>query len=263
MQRAQGHVRARFIARSGRTEISELFQDGSAKLRMPRSHGGAAEAILINMAGGLTGGDRFATTIEVERGADLVVTTQAAEKIYRRLDDFGLIETNLAVAPGARLDWLPQETILFDQSALKRSFTVELDDGATFLAVESVVLGRRAMGERVESGHFHDRWRIRQGDKLLFADDLRLDGAIDSIAAGQASLGGKAAMATIIYVGGDCQRYLDALRDVIGANGGASAFGGKLIARLVAEDGLALRRVLIPAISLLREDVALPKAWQQ
>jgi urease accessory protein len=263
MQRARGKLRARFVSVDGNSRLSDLHESGSAKLRLPRAHSGAAEPILINTAGGLAGGDHFELELEASDAAKIVATTQASEKIYRSLGDAALVETRLSVGAEARLDWLPQETILFDRARLQRSFDVDLDERAEFLAVEAVILGRRATGETVREGVLRDRWRIRKGDRLVFADDIRLDGALDEVVARPAALAGAGAMATLIYIGEDCERRLDQVRAVLGEQAGASAFDGKLIARLVAADGYQLRRMLIPVIAALRHDEPLPKTWQQ
>ena len=262
LQRAAGYVEARFARRDGVSYLSDLHQSGSAKLRLPRRHDSVAEAILINTAGGLTGGDTFDVAVLADPGTDVVVTTQASEKIYRSLGEAARVETHIDIGNGARLDWLPQETILFDKANLSRRFSVDLGEDATFLAVESVVFGRSAMGETVQSGAYHDRWRIRRNGELVHADDVRFDGDIEAIAAGHASLGGRAAMATIIYCGAAGEQLIEPLRAALGEAGGASWFDNKLLARIVAPDGFGLRQRLVPAIALLRNGADLPKPWQ-
>lgn len=262
MQRAHGELRASFVGVDGRSRLSELHESGAAKMRLPRSYDSTAEPILINTAGGLTGGDHMAISLVAGLGAEVVATTQAHEKIYRSAADAAVVELQLSAGPGARLDWLPQETILFDRARLRRRFDVELDPQSEFLAVEAVILGRRAMGETVREGALRDSWRIRKNGKLVFADDICLDGALDMVVSRPASLAGAGAMATIIYVGEDHERRLDAARAAVGERGGVSSFDGKLIARLVAADGQQLRATLLTAITALRGDRPLPKTWQ-
>ena len=263
LQRAVGRIEARFARRDGGTHLETLHQSGSAKLRMPKRYDGIAEAILINTAGGLTGGDRFGVRLYAQAGTEVVVTTQASEKAYRSLSGSAEVETAITVDGGARFDWLPQETIVYDRAGLKRRYEVDLADSAVFLGVESVVFGRGAMGETVRSGTFHDRWRIRRDHRLIFADDIRFDGAIAELTARSAALDGATAMATLIYCADDGERLIDPLREAVGDAGGASWFGGKLIARLVAADGFALRRRLVPAFAVLRQGKGLPRIWQQ
>ncbi len=232
-------------------------EEGCAKLRIPaRLAGQSPEAIIINTSGGLAGGDRF--EVEVRAESDFCLTTQAAEKIYRSLGSETRMATRLRAEGNARLLWLPQEAILFDGAQLKRSFDAELGRNATLLAVETVVLGRKAMMELLTEFSFHDRWRIRRNGKLIFADDLRFD---PLRVRGAAALGQYEAFATIVLVGRDTELFLEPLREIIGMSGGVSAWDGKLIARLVGLDSFDLRKTLIPALKLLSGKDLLPKVW--
>ncbi len=159
---------------------------------------------------------------------------------------------------GATLMWLPQETILFEGAALSRRIDAELGEGARLLAVESVILGREAMGEAVTHARLRDRWRIRQNGRLVHADDIAFDGPPPATAA---TLGEARAFATVVLVGDDAENLLDKTRTAIGDTGGASAWSGKLVARLAARDGFELRKSLIPALTLLAKGTSLPKVW--
>lgn len=262
MQRARGAVRMAFRRRDDVTALRTLFQEGSAKARLPRAFAQPPEAVLINTAGGLAGGDRFSTEIELAERARLVVTTQACERVYRSLGSSAEMHAKLTLGSGARIDWLPQETILFDGGMLKRRLDVDLAEGAELLAVEALLFGRTAMGEVVNSGLFHDRWRIRRGGTMVFADDLRFEGAINAQLQRPAVLAGRVAMASAIYVADDAERLLEPVREIIGDAGGASAWNGKLLVRIAAADGLELRSKLIPALGVLMDGRPLPKVWQ-
>jgi urease accessory protein len=250
-QRAAGRGRLAVRAQDGRTRLERLYQEGAAKLRLPRSRQARLEAVMINSAGGMTGGDRFDWSIEVGEGAHAVLTTQACERVYRASADVARVAVSLAVGIGARLDWLPQETILFEGGAVARRIEAELAADAGLLLCEAVILGRRAMGERVSRGLFHDRWRVRREGRLVFADDLRLVGDIAALTDRSALLAGAGAFATLLLVADDAEARLDAVRVAVEGLGGASAFDGKLVVRLVAPDGLSLRRALIPTLAAL------------
>lgn len=263
MQRAEGRARVAFRQRAGATRLETLFQEGCAKIKLPTPLAGAApEAILINTSGGLTGGDRLSVEVEAGAGASATITTQACERIYRSTGANADVTNRLTVRAGARLAWLPQETILFDGGRLARRLEVELEGDAELVAVEAVLFGRTAMGEAVRNGSLHDRWRVKRDGHLIFADDFRVDGDIAAKLAKRAALGGRRAMATILYAGPEPERLLEPARAIIGEDGGASAWGGKFLARLVAESGLALRRKVEPLLSLLLPGQPLPKVWQ-
>ena len=263
LQRADGAASASFALRQGGTRLARLHQRGSAKIRLPKVPAGEPpNAVVINTAGGLTGGDRMRIGVSVAEGCRAIVTTQAAERVYRSAGGAASVETRIDVGPGARIDWLPQETILFDGSALARRLDVALEPGARLLACESLVFGRAAMGETMRAFSLHERWRIRRGGRLVFADDLRFGNADAGLLAEPAVLGGAGAMATILLVDDDAERFLDPVREAIGDHGGASAWDGRILARLVAADGMALRAVLLPALAALLDGAALPQAWR-
>ncbi len=254
LQRAQGAGRIAVRADGALTRLARLYQDGCAKIRLPVDRSASTlEAVLINSAGGVTGGDRMSWRVEAEAGAALTLSTQACEKVYRARDGRAEVEVSLDAGPGARIDWLPQETILFDGGALARTLTADLAARARLLAVEAVILGRTAMRETVRVGELRDRWRIRREGRLVFADDLRFGGDVATLTVRKPTLAGAAAFASLLLVAEDAARFLEPLRAVLGPLGGASAFEGKLFCRVVAADGLALRRVLVPAIAVLRD----------
>jgi urease accessory protein len=264
MQRSVGLARLAVRREEGRDRLVTFFQSGAAKMRLPRvAPGEPLEAVLLNTAGGITGGDRLRYEVEVGAGARATVTGQAAERIYRRSHGVAEVENHLSVAGGALLAWLPQETILFDRSALSRRLSADVAEDATLIAAESFVLGRAAMDETVRSAEVSDSWRVRRGGRLIFADALRLDGDPTAILAGPATARGARAFATLVLVAPDAGARLDAARaalaDAVG-EAGASAWNGMLVARMIAPSGQALRHDLIRLIETLR-GAAMPRVW--
>ncbi|GJE57033.1 urease accessory protein UreD [Methylobacterium thuringiense] len=265
-QRSHGIVRLRH----GPAGVADLFESGPSRLRFPRSHGATPEAILVNTAGGIACGDRFELSVALEAGARLVVSTTAAEKIYRSDGPVSCIDNRLDLAAGARLDWLPQETILYDGSRLRRRFEADLAADSALLVVEIVAFGRAARGERLAEGLFEDIWRIRRDGRLVYADALRLDGAIADRLSRPAIGGGAAACATLLDASPDAESRLDEARALLeraGANGasgveaGASAWNRHLALRCLAPDVSTLRRVLVRFLTDYRA-APLPRVWQ-
>jgi urease accessory protein len=238
-----------------------LYQEGCAKIRLPDTFSNEMEAILINSSGGLTGGDELEWQAVAAAGTSLVVTTQACEKIYKAASGTAQVVARVTAGPGAKLHWLPQETILFNNASLTRRLEADIDATAEFVAVEAVLLGRKAMGEAMERGLFHDRWRIRHAGKLIHAEELRLDGDVARLTSAAPVLGGQVAFATLLYIGPMAEALLAKLRQCLGEQGGVSEWQGKLVVRLAASDGFALRKILVPVISLLRNGAAVPKVW--
>ncbi len=256
--RGEGRVTTQFV--DGRTRLQALYQDGCAKIRLPNTHDESLQAVLINTAGGLTGGDRIDWQAEAAPGTRMVLTTQACERVYRSTGADARVATRLTVGEGARLDWLPQETILFEHSRHDRSLDVDLAAGAQFCAVEAILLGREAMGEAARSALLRDNWRIRRDGRLIHAEATRL--SADPLERDSLSLlDGALGFATVLYVGDDAGRRLEPVRALLTGRSGASVIGERLIVRAMAESGLALRRIIAPIIATLSGAGTLPRLW--
>ena len=260
MQRARGAGRVIATLRNGQTEIERLFQEGCAKVRLPHTHDASLQAVLMNTAGGLTGGDHITWTAEARAGAKLVLTTPACERVYRSLGSDAVVENRLIAGEGAHIDWLPQETILYEGSLLTRRLDVDLAGGATLTAVEAILLGREAMGEAARSAHLRDNWRIRRNGRLIHAEATVLS-ADPHERDGLSLLDGALAFATVLHIAPDAERRLDAVRALLPTSGGASVIGERLTVRLLAPSGIALRRSLSPIIALLSNAGSVPRLW--
>lgn len=268
LERARGRASVAFKARDGATVLDRLHQEGQAKIRLPKSHGGEpTTAVLINTAGGIAGGDRLVWGARFGAGTRAVVTAQAAERVYRSsATDGGLsgeVTTRLEVEAGASAEWLPQETILFDRAALDRRLEVEMAADASLLLAETVVLGRAAMGEAVGACRLVDRFRVRRGGRLVFADTFRLDGGPGEILAGRATGGGATAFSTVLWVAPGVEARLDGLRavlDGLASDAGASAWDGMIVVRLAQASARTLRDDLVRIMLHIRQ-ADLPRVW--
>lgn len=265
-QRAFGRGRLDSKMLDGKTRLATFFQEGCAKIRIPESFDGRMEAVLINSSGGLTGGDRLEWAFQAGTGTHLTLTTQACEKIYKASSDTAEVKSHIAVGADAVVHWLPQESIVFDQASLSRKLDVDLHETAEFLAVEAILLGRKAMGEVMRNGLVRDQWRIRRAGKLIHAEELALSGPVQDISAEKAVLDGHVAFATLLYVGPKAESHHATVRSVLDAQSGqgfagTSLWNDKLIARFMSSDGFSLRKMLIPVISALRAGASVPKVW--
>src|SRR5712691_607997 len=176
--RASSRIGVSVEVSEGASRPKRVREEGSLRVRFPGAISDELEAVLVNTAGGIAGGDDLEIAFSVGPGTRLVVTGAAAEKVYRSLGPDARMRIKLDVAGGAALAWLPQETIVFDRARVTRSIDVDLAADAGLILAEAVIFGRSGMGERVERGLLLDRWRVRRDGRLLFADMLRLDGAI-------------------------------------------------------------------------------------
>jgi urease accessory protein len=263
-QRAEGRAEL-YVARLGpATRAIRIAEAGSLRARMPRVPGPALEAVLINTGGGIACGDRFDIKVDAGPSTRLVLTTAAAEKAYRSDGVSAEISVRLALAAGADLAWLPQETILFDRARLRRRIDADLAADARLLLFEPLVFGRRARGEEVEQGFFEDHWRIRRDGRIVYADALRLAGPVSALLDRAPIAGGARALATLIYVAPEAESRLDEARGLLVAStgmAGASAWNGFLVVRFLGRDEAELRRDAIAFLKSFR-DCALPRVWQ-
>lgn len=260
-ERSHGAARLSFRRAGASTRLEGLHQSGSAKAFVHPSASGP-DVVFLNTSGGMTGGDRLSYALTLGEGCRVTATTQTAERAYRSADGVAEVTVRHDLGPGAHLDWLPQETILFDHSSLARTTDVGLGAGASCLLLEAVVLGRAAMGEVVRTLMFTDRRRVtRQGQPVLF-EPLSL--GTPALQAGIGVLQGARAFASLALVAEGAETRLAAVRAVLdepGVDAGASGFDGKLTLRLMAADGWPLRRQILRVLEVLR-DGPLPRVWQ-
>ncbi|MBR0853571.1 urease accessory protein UreD [Bradyrhizobium liaoningense] len=259
--RARGAVRFDVHARDGVTRRGALHESGSLRVRFPSPESEGLSGVFVNTAGGVAGGDRFDIEIAAADAARLTLTTAAAEKVYRAPGTAAQLNIALKIGARAHLAWLPQETILFDRARVQRRFDIDLDEAASLLLCEIVVFGRTAMGERMEQGEFVDRWRMRRGGKLVFAETVRLDGNIGARLARSAVAKGGAAIGTALIVPGDealVERIREASESFAGEVG-ISAWNGFAMARFCAQDAARLRADMMAVLA--RTGAVLPRLW--
>jgi urease accessory protein len=259
--RARGAVAFDVHLADGVTRRRHLHESGSLRVRFPSPEDAGLAAVFVNTAGGIAGGDRFDIDIAAGEGSRLLVTTAAAEKIYRAAGPAAELNIALKAAAGARLSWLP-ETILFDRARISRRIDIDLAEGASLLLCEIVVFGRVAMGERMTSGEFVDRWRLRRGGRLVFAETVRLEGDIgeklDSPAIAKAGV----AIGTALIVPGD-EALVERIREVadtFGSEVGISSWNGFAMARFCAQDAARLRADMVAVLGRASA-VRLPRLW--
>jgi len=260
--RAVGRIEVTAEYGRGITSRKRLSESGGLRMHFPGARKRELEAVLINTAGGVAGGDRFDLDIAAGAQARLAVFTAAAEKVYRSLGPISRIGIKLSAGAGASLAWLPQETILFDGAGLERTIDVDLAADARLVFAEAVVFGRTGMGEAVKHGLLRDRWRVRRGGALVFAESVRLDGSVAAKLAAAAVANGGAAIATVLIVPGSAETIepLRAPRPPFRGEVGTSAWNGIAVARLCALDGAALRYDLTKVLAALRGG-KLPHCW--
>lgn len=267
-QQVSGVARLRFARRGDDTALADLYQHDPLRILTPdRVDDTIPLAVLLNTSGGLVGGDTLTTEIEIDAGAAALITTQAAEKVYRSAGRDVTIANHLTVGAGGWAEWLPHETILFDRCQLRRRLTLDIAAGARVLAGEILVFGRIARGEQVTRGLIHDEWRVRLDGRLAWADALHLDDDIAAAMAAPAGFADARAAATLVYAGDDARTRLEFIREIVVPSGGAaSCLGGLVVARWLSAVPHELRAAFGQAWATLRAELGgrkalLPRIW--
>jgi urease accessory protein len=271
LQRAEGSARL-ILSRSDKgMRIVDLFQSYPIRIMFPMALGGAIEEVVfVNTSGGVAGGDRLEYEITTLDDATVVVTSQAAEKIYRALQEPARIVTKLNVRDASKLAWLPQETIVFNWGRLNRTTEIELSSEAELLALEWLVLGRSAYGEEMVGGHIADSWRVRKDGKLIWADSFRVTAETFPHLRKAALLSDHRAIGTLIYFGPSLKQRLEFLRDISGSlrcQCAATLVGGLIVVRFAATQSFELKIALRSLLDQFNGELGplgscrVPKMW--
>jgi urease accessory protein len=269
LQRGDGAAEIGFVRHGRDSMLSHLYQRAPCRVMFPNTDPGEPPlAIFLTTSGGVAGGDRLRFSVAVEAGAAATIATAAAEKIYRSLGADSAVSVELRIGEGAWLEWLPQETILFDGARLRRGIEVSLAPTGRLLAAEMVVFGRAARGERFRRGLLAESWRIERGGRLAWYDATRLDGDVGAIIDRPAAFAGADAFATVVYAGADAARHLGLARELAAAascRAGASLVNGLLLGRFLG-DAASLRAALGHYVGGMRQPAAglaphLPRQW--
>jgi urease accessory protein len=270
LQRATGSGRLVLSGSEKGTRIKDVFERSRIRIMFPRDIRGAIqEAVLVNTAGGVAGGDRLEIAVTALANASIAVTSQAAEKVYRALDEPARITTRLKAFEVAKLAWLPQETIVFNWARLSRQTEIEISSGAELLALEWLVLGRAAHGEEMTGGHITESWRVKKDDRLIWADSFRITDEIFAQLHRKALLSNCKAIATLIYFGPGLDARLDLMRDVavsLQCQCAATSVSGLIIVRFAATMSYALKLALHDFLQQLGRELGpgpfrVPKMW--
>jgi urease accessory protein len=249
LQRASGAGRIILRGSDRGTEVVDVYQKFPTRIMVPTIGDGAVkEVVVINASGGIAGGDRLEFEVTAFGNSQVIVTSQAAEKIYRALDQPAHVVTRLKVHDAAKLAWLPQETIIFDSARIRRQIEIDLFAGTELMALEWLVLGRTAHGEEVVRGDIRDRWLVRKEGRLVWADSFRIAEETFAHLRRKALLSDYIAIGTLLYFGPHLDRRLEMLREVVrslACNCAATLVSGLIVIRLAAEASSDLRIALI------------------
>lgn len=262
LQRSAGVAEVAIDAGPHGARLRKLRQEGCAKAFLPK--GAPDEAIFLNTSGGLTGGDRVSFNLELGTGLNFTATTQTAERAYASTGSAAELRVTLSVGAGSRLAWLPQETILYQNSHLRRITDIHLAQGATALTCEMVILGRHAMREVPDNLVLQDMRRIHVAGRLVWSEAIRLGPETIHRQRGAALLGDARCFATLVMIGPGAEDAARALSPDLHApdcETALSVWDGRLVLRIAAGHSWPLRCQIARILSRLRGK-ALPRVWQ-
>lgn len=270
LQRADGCGRLVLSGSENGTRIEDVVERSPTRIMFPRTGSRPVEeAVLINTGGGVAGGDRLECSVSALPGTSIAVTSQAAEKVYRALNEPARVTTTLKARESARLAWLPQETIVFNLARLCRTTEIELTSGTELLALEWLVLGRAAHGETVINGNIVDSWHVKKDGRLIWADSFRITDEAFPHLHRKALLANCHAIATLIYFGPHLDKRLDFLREIIpslGCNCAATLVSGLIVVRFAARESSDLKLALRSFLQQFGPELGsgpfqVPKMW--
>jgi len=270
--RTEGGAVVHFANHGAVTRLARLYQHDPVRVLFPSGPpGDVTQAALVTTSGGLVGGDKIDIEIRAGTGAEVQIVAQAAEKIYRSAGEDCAVQVALGAGDNAWLEYLPQETILFDGARLGRRTRIEAHPRARVLAGEMVVFGRIGSGERMASGFIRDAWNVFIGGRRQWADALHLDGNIGRALDHPAGLNGADGMATAVYAGPDAADCLNFARRLLdggrpGVLAGATIVNGLLVARWIGADVQEMRASFADYWAGLRHRIkglpeCLPRLW--
>lgn len=268
-QRADGIAEIIFCGNSGVSRLRHLQQTWPCRVLFPSVlHGQRPEVVIANTSGGMVAGDYIGQSFAVQGGAGATITTQAAEKIYRSDGAICKLSTTITAEHGCELEWMPQETILFEGARLRRYNKIFLHSKSVFIAGEITIFGRGARGETFEKGQLYDNWEVHIDDNIVWADKVGIDAGLNAALRHPCAYGDSTAVALIVAWAADPVEVREQGRVLMQGNfnGGFTIVNGLVIGRFVSSNAGKLRKFYSKLWIGLRQSAGLtgsqiPRVW--
>jgi len=229
--------------------------------------------VLVHPPGGVVGGDRLEVFNHVGTDANVQVTTPGAAKWYRSNGRISYQHVTLDVKTGGAMEWLPQETIFFDDAQVELVHNVNLGKKSTYIGCEIFCFGRTAYGESFNSGRIRQKFSIRRDNKLIWYEQLNLLGG-DKAMRSSHVLANKTVCATLLAVNDSIHSsdLINALRSqVAGVDNDAGMLGvsqvkSVIVARYLGNSSEVARAVMLKLWDVLRPALLgrvaeVPRMW--
>lgn len=255
-----------------RTVMTERNHFGPLRILKPLYPEGndICHGVIVHPPGGIVAGDSLAIDVRVDQDANAVITTPGAQKWYRSTGTQASAATRLHVADGGALEWMPQETIVFDGTLARQSLEVALGADARFFGWEMLCLGRTTRGERFTTGDFRQCIRLVRADTSapLWRESMVIAGD-DPLLASPLGLRGMPVAATAWIAVPDADGLLADVRATLDEHPFAAASSpepGLVVVKVIGDAPEAVRNLLIAVWSKIRMQVfgrkpELPRIW--
>ena len=264
-QRCLGYVNLKIgKSNNGSAKIFSHREQGNLKARLIHNYDLNDELIIINTAGGLTSGDLNLNSIQVDCDTSLNITTQSMEKVYNCKNLLANAYTNIIVGNNSYVSWMPLETIFFNGGKLRRRLNIDLKPSSNFFGVETLIFGRKAMGEIVKSGELDDALQIYKNNKLLYSDFNKIKGNIDKKIFKSLVLKGNNIFCNAVYTGKKLRMYEKKISSYANKSKyffGVSVVNGVLLIKILAKNIIDVRDFLSDLVKIFGKNFNLPKIW--
>ncbi len=266
----QGAIDLKFQVQAEKTILQRSYAHAPLKIQRPfYPEPNICHAVILHSAGGMVGGDRLTYQIGLEPDSQALITTAAAAKIYRSNGAFAQQQISIELGDNAHLEWLPQETIIFDRAQYQQNLRVDLGARATFCGWEIVRLGRSARQETFTHGCWENALEVWQAGKPLWIDRQRITGA--QWQSSQASAG-HPLLGLLVWLGGAVSAELVAQARLLApqheADWGVTVLAAGLVCRYRGSDRQAAQAWFVAVWNLLRQasrqrSACPPRVWQR
>jgi urease accessory protein len=266
----QGDMDLRFQRQGENTILKHSYAHAPLKIQRPfYPEPNICHAVILHSAGGMVGGDRLTYQIKLEPDSQALITTAAAAKIYRSNGAFAQQQISIDVGANAHLEWLPQETIIFDRARYQQQLRVDLAVGATFCGWEMVRLGRSARSETFSEGCWQNALEVWQQGKPLWIDRQQITGDLWHSRQASAS---QPLLGLLVWLGDNVSTTLVAQARTLApqneSDWGVTALAAGLVCRYRGENRQAAQEWFIAVWDLLRQQyrqrsACVPRVWQR
>jgi len=261
----KAHLNLGFIRGQNKTLLSKRSHYGPLTVQRPfYPEAEVCHVYILHPPGGIVGGDQLAIDIDVDKSAEALITTPGAGKIYRSVGKQAVQKVSIKVRDDATLEWLPQETIVFEGAQLVSDVRIDLETNARFIGWEILALGRPAAGEGFKQGKVFLNWQIFRDDSPLFLERMRMDSeAFES----RWGLNQCSSFGSLFAVGASTLS-LEAVRDLIGDTSGmgVTLIDDLLICRATANKTALIRQFFENVRAIIRHEIVnkpdyTPRIW--